>query len=155
MLFASENLSLWELLIMTDEERQGIQLRTNTSFTWQQVRWGLVLIFCFVSGGFQIKGWITTYAIQQTATSSATTAMGAAEDIAQIKKDLAVAKAELKQYKLALDSWNDFFIDEESKQTPSARRRYREQRVKIREILKPVSQANPLAGGDGPAAARN
>jgi hypothetical protein len=163
MLLASDNTFEKVGIFMAEEKEKG-DVQVSTSFTWQQARWALVLIFCFVSGGSQIKSWLVTTAIQQTANSAevaATTATSKTSEIDGIKKDLAQTKAELKQYKLALDSWNDFFAEEQSRQSSSAaRERYRQQRIRIREILKPISQngeffANPTLPASDTAPVRN
>lgn len=150
MTFASTNFVSQGWEPMTDEEKTGIQLKTNSSFTWQQIRWAAVLIFCFISSGFQAKSWLTTYSIQQAANSTGIAVVNSSTEVEAIKKDLAKTNEKLERYGLALNSQLDFLIEEEPRQTsPQARKRFREQRLKIREILKPVSQTLPFANGYG------
>lgn len=166
MVLFANNFVSQEWASMADEEREpDVQIRTNSRFNWHQIRWSLVLIFGFIFSGTQIKDWKNTGAIER-ATDNAETATVAANtrtaEIDTIKKDLAATKVQLdktsseletlktetKQQKLALESWSDFFLEEEIRQPQKERERYRQQRQKVKEILKPISKADPLAGGD-------
>ena len=128
-----------------DDEKTGIQLKTNSSFTWQQIRWAAVVIVTVILSGFQARDWLTTYSIQQATDSTNRAVVHSVSEIEQIKKDLSQARAELKQYRLALDSWNDFFAEEQLRQnSPIARERYKQQRIRIKKILEPTSKMDKL-----------
>lgn len=158
---------------MADEEKDekpfsGVRLWADAKLSWLQVYRIAVVVGLIATGSASIKSWLSYSVTQQAATQAQADASSAAtsasqveslksnldatkKDLAETKKDLETTKEELSKtnkklaiFGEALYSVSDFLQDEEPHQPPEARRRFREQRSKIREILKPIGQADDL-----------